>query len=138
MSSVGDGRGQVSSFRRPRRELWQVMQMAPRPTPKAVNPAMSSGVSPLIRTVAFVLDAGRRADVVRIVAGGAGLGVDLVRRPRWTRRHADRRSPRRTSASSEDVVEVPLAVRPAARSGSRWPCGSASSCRSSPSSMASS
>ena len=43
------------SLRSPRRELWQVMQSAPLPTSVAVKPALSGGVSSLIRTVAFVL-----------------------------------------------------------------------------------
>jgi len=44
----------VSSFRSPRRVLWQVMQTAPRPTSSATKPASSIGVSPMIRTVASV------------------------------------------------------------------------------------
>ncbi len=44
-------------MRRPRRELWQVMQTAPLPTPKAWNPALNGGVSPLILTVALVSEA---------------------------------------------------------------------------------
>ena len=46
--------GQRSSLRRPRRELWQVMQIAPVRHRSPCSRPCSGGVSPLIRIVALV------------------------------------------------------------------------------------